>query len=83
LTSLWTHPERSLRQAVKAIQKSAFAMLIALWDWQHLTDVLNALASGLEHGCVFQRQAKKPSTFQLLLDVSLLDVEYVFCGNAP
>lgn len=72
LVSCWQYPDRSLTQAAQTIQRYATALALALACPPRLAEVMTSIQSCLQTGCRISRRRKHPSTYQLLLDCSLL-----------
>ena len=70
--SCWQFPDRSLTQAAQTIQRYATSLALALRSRKRLGEVIASIQQCLQTGCRITRRHKHPSTYQLLLDSSLL-----------
>lgn len=70
--SCWQFPDRSLIQAAQTIQRYATSLALALCSRKRLGEVIASIQQCLQTGCRITRRCQHPSTYQLLLDSSLL-----------
>jgi len=68
--SLWPHPDRSLFQAAKTVQKWAVPLALAIGDSDKLRETLTILCQCLITGCRQQKRKTHPATFQELLGLA-------------
>jgi hypothetical protein len=68
----WRYPEYSLQKAAKVVAKYALAIAAAFASpsFQRLIDILEDVKRVLANGCRISGKKSKPSTFQLLLEVT-------------
>lgn len=72
ILSCWQFPDRSLPQAAQTIQRYATSLALALRSHKRLGAVIVSIQGCLQAGCRITRRRQHPSTYQLLLDNSLL-----------
>lgn len=72
VVSCWQYPDRSLVQAAQTVQCYATSLALALPDVKRLSEMIQRVQRCLQVGCRITRRRKHPSTYQLLLDSSLL-----------
>jgi hypothetical protein len=72
LTANWQSPMRSLTKAAKVVKTHALhiASAFATGDFQRLIEALATVQRSLAVGCRIYKRKKRPSTYQLLFDVS-------------
>jgi hypothetical protein len=67
LISCWRYPDRSLRKAMKTVQKYASSILLSLHRTARLAEILVLIQQCLAAGCRINKRQAAPHTFQLLL----------------
>lgn len=67
LTSCWAYPDRSLTKAAQTVRKFAFAVAVALPDFDRLCATLQTIQHCLDAGCRLNSRSAHPNTCQLLL----------------
>lgn len=70
LTGLWQHIGRSRFKAARLVQKYITAIALALTQPEELQRVLTLVQRSLLATCRTNKRCKRPSTYQLLLDIT-------------
>jgi Transposase DDE domain len=70
LVSCWSYPDRSLMKAAQTVQSYATMMASALTGLIELDLLLSQVARCISLGCRLNRRRKRPSTCQLLLNLT-------------
>lgn len=74
LLHVWRYTDRSLVKAAKRVRCRVLQVLDSLSEGEGMEQALAGIVRSLDYGCRIQRRKKYPSTFQLLLHPSLLDI---------
>ena len=72
LTSVWGDRRKSLTKACDAIRKFAVCLAVGITDIAGIRHAIELIRRAT-HNTVRQNKRKKPSTFDLLYDVELLE----------
>jgi hypothetical protein len=70
LVSCWSYPDRSLMKAAQTVHSYATMIASALGGLIELEVVISHIASCIRAGCRLNKRRKRPSTFQLLLNLT-------------
>jgi hypothetical protein len=70
LVSCWSYPDRSLAKASATVRRHALPLAAVVAQRHLVAKHLEIIQRGLQRGCRVNRRARKPSTFQLLLDLT-------------
>jgi hypothetical protein len=70
LISCWSYPDRSLAKASATVRRHALNLAAVIAQRQLVAKTLEIIQRCLQRGCRVNRRVQKPSTFQLLLDLT-------------
>jgi hypothetical protein len=70
LISCWSYPDRSLAKASATVRRHALNLAAVIAQRQLVAKTLEIIQRCLQRGCRVNRRVLKPSTFQLLLDLT-------------
>jgi hypothetical protein len=73
LTTVWQYGDRSLPKAVEILRSFVQNLALALSDHRCLCRVLQEMKDCFRNSCKMNKRRKKPSTYQLLTNPSLLN----------
>ena len=74
IVGCWSVPSRSMVKAAKAIRQQIILIARALAGRNNLDQILQEITQGLDR-CRIDKRKKRPNTFQLLLDPTLLQTD--------
>jgi hypothetical protein len=73
LVNLWAYPDRSLVKAAKTVKRRAMELASSFRKRNRLVEAITSIGQCIT-GCRMNRRKQEPTTYQLLLDASLLGI---------